>query len=130
MINESLKNRSLDRALWSFSSALFVATFLLFRSAPPAIDVYNFYDYVDVILSRAFVATLLLYAIGITLMVWGFVRMIKLKRGRRSISIKILSIVTPLLFIGVTFYLLGYLGFYNTFDINFVMPFRAYHPPF
>lgn len=130
MINESPQNRSIDRALLFISSLLFVATFLLFRSAPPAIDIYNSYDYVDVILSREFVATLLLYAVGIILMVWSFIRMVKLKPHQRSISVSILRIITPLLFGGMTFYLLGYLGFYNTFDINFVMPFRGYHPPF
>lgn len=93
-------------------------------------DIYNFYDYVDVILSKAFVVTIVLYVMSLILIASNVIRMVKLKCTQRSISLIILRVMTFLLFMGVTFYLLGYLGFYETLNINFVMPFRAYHPPF
>lgn len=115
-----------------------VATIVLFIQSPPSIDMYNNYDYVDVILSKAFVVTLILYLMSTVLMILNIVRLFKRPKGEailqralhKSIGLILLRVSTFLLFLFVTFYLLGYLGFYETLNINFVMPFRIYHLPF
>ena len=115
-----------------------VATIVLFIQSPPSIDMYNNYDYVDVILSKAFVVTLILYLMSTVLMILNIVRLFKRPKSEavlqralhKSIGLILLRVSTFLLFLFVTFYLLGYLGFYETLNINFVMPFRIYHLPF
>lgn len=115
-----------------------VATIVLFIQSPPSIDMYNNYDYVDVILSKAFVVTLILYLMSMVLMILNIVRLFKRPKSEavlqralhKSIGLILLRVSTFLLFLFVTFYLLGYLGFYETLNINFVMPFRIYHLPF
>lgn len=115
-----------------------VATIVLFIQSPPSIDMYNNYDYVDVILSKAFVVTLILYLMSTVLMILNIERLFKRPKSEavlqralhKSIGLILLRVSTFLLFLFVTFYLLGYLGFYETLNINFVMPFRIYHLPF
>lgn len=124
------KIRNQSQWLLSTNIVTLILAIVIFIQSPPPIDVYNDYDYVDVIWSRPFVATLLLYGAGIVLLIINMVQMFKRKIMPRSKVIITLRAITIVVFIGVTFYLLGYLGFYYTLDINFVMPFRGYHPPF
>ncbi len=130
MTNQQRKTGFFGKSLWVINGLLFIGAFLLFRNYPPAIDTYNYYDSVDVILSKAFIATILLYVVGIILMIFNLIQLVKLGRHYRSLFIILLSSVTFLIFIGITFFLLGNLGFFETFNIRFVMPFRGYHPPF
>lgn len=123
----------IESILLIITALLLVTTFVLFRKVPPAIDTYHTssaYDSVDVILSKAFIVTCGLYLMSIILLVVSVVRMVKIQHAQRIVSLMMLRIVAMTLFIAVTAYLLGYLGFYDTFNIRFVMPFREYHPPF
>lgn len=129
MDDESQNSRWLSCGLLAGNIVLLIITIILFVKFPPPVDIYNDYDYVDVIFTKVFVVTLILYAVSIMLTITNVIRPFIIK-GRRSLGLMITRILMLLVFAGVTFYLLGYLGFYETLDINFVMPFRAYHPPF
>lgn len=128
--HEIRRIRTQSQWLLSANIVTLILAIMIFIQSPPPIDVYNDYDYVDVIWSRAFVATLLLYGAGIVLLIINMVQMFKRKIVPRSKVVITLRTITILVFMGVTFYILGYLGFYYTLDINFMMPFRGYHPPF
>ncbi len=125
-----------QRQILGLSANIFclLAAITLFINSPPAIDTYVYSgddsNSVDVILSRVFIATILLYFISIILLIVNVMAVFKQQPLPRSITVIALRAVTLLAFIGVTFYLFGYLGFYETLDIRFMMPFRAYHPPF
>lgn len=126
---ENQNSRLLSYGLLAGNIVLLIITIILFIKFPPPVDIYNDYDYVDVIFTKVFVLTLILYAVSTMLMMINVIRPFIIK-GRRSMGLIITRILMLLIFVGVTFYLLGYLGFYETLDINFVMPFRGYHPPF
>lgn len=123
-------NRLMDNGLLMGAIALLVSALILFISSPPPIDIYNDYDYVDVILTKNFVITGILYLLGVFLTVVNVVRMWVVKQSSRSILRRVLRIMGITVFVAVSFYILGYLGFYETLDIHFKMPFRLYHPPF
>lgn len=127
-------NRQRQILVLSANIFCLLATIILFIDSPPAIDTYIYgsddSNSVDVILSRVFIATILLYFISIILLMVNVRAVFKRQPLPRSITVIALRAVTLLTFIGVTFYLLGYLGYYETWDIRFMMPFRAYHPPF
>lgn len=129
MDDESQNSRLLSYGLLAGNIVLLIITIILFVKFPPPVDIYNDYDYVDVIFTKVFVVTLILYAISIMLTITNVIRPFIIK-GRRSLGLIITRGLMLFVFAVVTFYLLGYLGFYETLDINFVMPFRAYHPPF
>ncbi|UNM95605.1 hypothetical protein MMG00_10295 [Ignatzschineria rhizosphaerae] len=126
---ENQNSRLLSYGLLAGNIVLLIITIILFIKFPPPVDIYNDYDYVDVIFTKVFVLTLILYAVSTMLMMINVIRPFTIK-GRGSMGLIITRILMLLIFVGVTFYLLGYLGFYETFDINFIMPFRDYHPPF
>ena len=123
-------NRLMDNGLLMGAMILLVIALILFISSPPPIDIYNDYDYVDVILTKNFVITGILYLLGVFLTVVNVVRMWVVKQSSRSILRGVLRIMGITVFVAVSFYILGYLGFYETLDIHFKMPFRLYHPPF
>ena len=123
-------NRLMDNGLLMGAIVLLVSALILFISSPPPIDIYNDYDYVDVILTKNFVITGILYLLGVFLTVVNVVRMWVVKQSSRSILRGVLRIMGITVFVAVSFYILGYLGFYETLDIHFKMPFRLYHPPF
>ncbi len=123
-------NRLMDNGLLMGAIVLLVSALILFISSPPPIDIYNDYDYVDVILTKNFVITGILYLLGVFLTVVNVVRMWVVKQSSRSILRRVLRIMGITVFVAVSFYILGYLGFYETLDIHFKMPFRLYHPPF
>ena len=123
-------NRLMDNGLLMGAIVLLVSALILFISSPPAVDIYNDYDYVDVILTKNFVITGILYLLGVFLTVVNVVRMWVVKQSSRSILRRVLRIMGITVFVAVSFYILGYLGFYETLDIHFKMPFRLYHPPF
>lgn len=129
MDNESQNSRWLSYGLLAGNIVLLIITIILFIKFPPPVDIYNDYDYVDVIFTKVFVVTLILYAVSIMLTITNVIRPFIIK-DRRSLGLIITRGLMLFVFAGVTFYLLGYLEFYETLDINFVMPFRAYHPPF
>ena len=119
-----------DYGLLIGAMILLVSALMLFISSPPPIDIYNDYDYVDVILTKNFVITGILYLLGVFLTVVNVVRMWVVKQSSLSILRRVLRIMGITVFVAVSFYILGYLGFYETLDIHFKMPFRLYHPPF
>lgn len=123
-------NRLMDNGLLMGAIVLLVSALILFISSPPPIDIYNDYDYVDVILTKNFVITGILYLLGVFLTVVNVVRMWVVKQSSRSVLRRVLRIMGITVFVAVSFYILGYLGFYETLDIHFKMPFRLYHPPF
>lgn len=123
-------NRLMDNGLLMGAIVLLVSALILFISSPPPIDIYNDYDYVDVILTKNFVITGILYLLGVFLTVVNVVRMWVVKQSSRSVLRRVLRIMGITIFVAVSFYILGYLGFYETLDIHFKMPFRLYHPPF
>ena len=123
-------NRLMDNGLLMGAIVLLVSALMLFISSPPPVDIYNDYDYVDVILTKNFVITGILYLLGVFLTVVNVVLMWVVKQSSRSILRRVLRIMGITVFVAVSFYILGYLGFYETLDIHFKMPFRLYHPPF